>query len=73
MRKLAIAASVAVAFTLGAATKALTAESGYLGVYLEDESFNSHGAFVVDVIFDRGDLDGMAAADRAAFEEAPGR
>lgn len=31
------------------------------------------GSFVVDVIFDRGDLDGVAAADRAAFEEAPGR
>jgi len=31
------------------------------------------GSFVVEVIFDRGDLEGLAPADRAAFEEAPGR
>jgi hypothetical protein len=31
------------------------------------------GTFVVDVPFGRGDLDGLAAADRAVFEEAPGR
>ena len=31
------------------------------------------GSFVVDLPFNRGDLDGLAPADRAAFEEAPGR
>jgi hypothetical protein len=31
------------------------------------------GSFVVDVVFNRGDLSGLAAEDRAAFEEAPGR
>lgn len=30
------------------------------------------GSFVVDVPFGRGDLDGLPAADRLAFEEAPG-
>jgi hypothetical protein len=31
------------------------------------------GSFVVDVPFSRSDFDGMAAADRSAFEEAPRR
>lgn len=31
------------------------------------------GSFVVDVTFERGDLGGLASADRAAFEAAPGR
>jgi len=31
------------------------------------------GSFVVDVLFNRGDLSGMAAADREGFEETPGR
>lgn len=31
------------------------------------------GSFVVDVAFERGDLDAVAAADRAAFEEAAGQ
>ena len=31
------------------------------------------GSFVVDVPLGRGDLDGLAPADRAAFEETPGR
>jgi hypothetical protein len=31
------------------------------------------GSFVVDVLFNRGDLRGMAEADREGFEETPGR
>ena len=31
------------------------------------------GSFVVDVLFNRGDLSGMAAADREGLEETPGR
>ncbi|MEZ0230011.1 MAG: PDZ domain-containing protein [Planctomycetota bacterium] len=58
-------AAVAIALTLASASRALAADGGYLGIYLEDETSASRGAYVEDVAPDspaekagirRGDL-----------------
>lgn len=48
MRKFG-AAAVAVAFSLLVGAQALAADGGYLGIYLEDETSASRGAYVEDV------------------------